>query len=109
MEELLADLADVKSMYKDQIEFMCQQLAELQEQRQHRPAAGATAASGAVGNGEGSLHAGAGPHERAGVSGGGDAKGDAAGDLGPKRASGLGLAGLAAGGGLQREWGGGGS
>ncbi|GIL86742.1 hypothetical protein Vretifemale_14987, partial [Volvox reticuliferus] len=30
VEELLADLQDVKSMYKDQIEFMCQQLLELQ-------------------------------------------------------------------------------
>ncbi len=30
VEELIADLADVKCMYKDQIEFMCYQLLELQ-------------------------------------------------------------------------------
>ncbi|KXZ57009.1 hypothetical protein GPECTOR_1g911 [Gonium pectorale] len=41
VEELLADLQDVKSMYKDQIEFMVQQLADLQSgATQHASAAG---------------------------------------------------------------------
>ena len=40
LEELRADLQDVKQLYKDQIEFMVEQLARLtqhQEQEQQRP------------------------------------------------------------------------
>ncbi|EFJ48636.1 hypothetical protein VOLCADRAFT_90809 [Volvox carteri f. nagariensis] len=47
VEELLADLQDVKCMYKDQIEFMCQQLLELQGPR-HTAGATATAPGGSA-------------------------------------------------------------
>lgn len=41
LEELRADLMDVKNLYREQIEFMCEQLAGLHEerQRQHHPVA----------------------------------------------------------------------
>ncbi|KAG2489635.1 hypothetical protein HYH03_011914 [Edaphochlamys debaryana] len=60
VEELLADLQDVKSMYKDQIEFMVQQLAELQGGR------GIGGGLGAVGGGHGLGHG----HSAAGQAGG---------------------------------------